>query len=227
MSNGNNNVGAEHRNQLEMDLIGRINEVSMRIMDQLISGRTLREEEHTLFYNFHQYLCHLDHEEMSEDLVTAVGSCIFLLTLILVPDFLNGFEEIIIDIPMFQDVPKTGITPEQLKKVTSLLRRDRDKSGFEQPACTICLENFKKTGLVRQLPCKHNFHDACITTWLENNKTCPLCVKEIEVPNDDPLDNLAEENNNLAQEEETSRVSQNQRPSRKCKRRREDAFNNE
>nr|GEX80584.1 E3 ubiquitin-protein ligase SIS3-like [Tanacetum cinerariifolium] len=37
--------------------------------------------------------------------------------------------------------------------------------------CPICLEEFR----VRGLPCAHNFHVACIDTWLKLNVKCPRC----------------------------------------------------
>ncbi|KAF4996519.1 hypothetical protein FDECE_12399 [Fusarium decemcellulare] len=42
--------------------------------------------------------------------------------------------------------------------------------------CSICTEDFKVGEDVRVLPCKHQFHPACIDPWLINvSGTCPLC----------------------------------------------------
>ena len=32
---------------------------------------------------------------------------------------------------------------------------------------------------LRELPCSHFFHAACVDTWLKINATCPLCKSEI------------------------------------------------
>lgn len=41
--------------------------------------------------------------------------------------------------------------------------------------CSICTEDFEKGQDVRVLPCKHQFHPACIDPWLLNvSGTCPL-----------------------------------------------------
>ncbi|PWA44432.1 zinc finger, RING/FYVE/PHD-type [Artemisia annua] len=41
--------------------------------------------------------------------------------------------------------------------------------------CPICLEEFRVGQEVRGLPCAHNFHVACIDTWLKLNVKCPRC----------------------------------------------------
>lgn len=41
--------------------------------------------------------------------------------------------------------------------------------------CSICTEDFERGQDVRVLPCKHQFHPACIDPWLLNvSGTCPL-----------------------------------------------------
>ena len=40
--------------------------------------------------------------------------------------------------------------------------------------CSICLEDFRANVMVRNLPCSHFFHKACIDKWLSQNETCPL-----------------------------------------------------
>ena len=29
--------------------------------------------------------------------------------------------------------------------------------------------------MLRQLPCKHEFHQSCIDSWAAHHRTCPLC----------------------------------------------------
>ena len=47
--------------------------------------------------------------------------------------------------------------------------------------CVICMEEYKETDEVIELPCneKHFFHSKCITDWLNSNNSCPLCKKPI------------------------------------------------
>ena len=42
-------------------------------------------------------------------------------------------------------------------------------------ACGICLEEFQLEQLYRKLGCKHRFHDGCISEWLKEKRSCPLC----------------------------------------------------
>lgn len=62
------------------------------------------------------------------------------------------------------------------------------------PKCLVCLEEFPVDGqstpqegdeCVRQMPCKHLFHQACIFKWLENSNQCPTCRYEIMTDNGD------------------------------------------
>ncbi|XP_040275547.1 RING finger protein 44-like [Bufo bufo] len=45
----------------------------------------------------------------------------------------------------------------------------------EPQSCIICLTDFTKGEQVTSLPCGHIYHHACITQWLQNNRSCPLC----------------------------------------------------
>ncbi|KAF9676537.1 hypothetical protein SADUNF_Sadunf08G0012300 [Salix dunnii] len=42
--------------------------------------------------------------------------------------------------------------------------------------CTICLQDYKDSDLLRLLPeCGHFFHAQCIDLWLKLHPTCPIC----------------------------------------------------
>ena len=52
--------------------------------------------------------------------------------------------------------------------------------------CCLCLETIQKGELAFILPCKHVYHSegsncagGTIKTWLENNKSCPMCKEEV------------------------------------------------
>jgi len=48
-------------------------------------------------------------------------------------------------------------------------------------SCAVCLNEFEGNDMLRRLPCNHCFHCACVDEWLKHNKTCPLCVQDVEV----------------------------------------------
>lgn len=43
--------------------------------------------------------------------------------------------------------------------------------------CTICLETIDKND-EHTLLCNHKYHDKCISFWLKNNSSCPICRKK-------------------------------------------------
>jgi len=45
--------------------------------------------------------------------------------------------------------------------------------------CSICLEEVEVGAGTRRLACKHEFHEKCITKWMEVGKGCPVCRKEV------------------------------------------------
>lgn len=46
---------------------------------------------------------------------------------------------------------------------------------LEDAECGICLCSYDDGTELRELPCRHHFHSACIEKWLYINATCPLC----------------------------------------------------
>ncbi|THD19188.1 E3 ubiquitin-protein ligase AMFR [Fasciola hepatica] len=55
-----------------------------------------------------------------------------------------------------------------------------DKTEVPTPEiCAICWEPMRTW---RRLPCRHNFHEACLRSWLEQNPTCPTCRRDLGIP---------------------------------------------
>uniref|UniRef100_A0A0D6QX09 RING-type domain-containing protein n=1 Tax=Araucaria cunninghamii TaxID=56994 RepID=A0A0D6QX09_ARACU len=45
--------------------------------------------------------------------------------------------------------------------------------------CVICHMDYKRGDRMITLPCKHPYHEDCITRWLQINKACPVCYVEV------------------------------------------------
>ena len=43
-----------------------------------------------------------------------------------------------------------------------------------QDTCLICLSKFTSEERILRLPCFHEFHFDCISSWLLNSKLCPI-----------------------------------------------------
>ncbi|KFQ48359.1 E3 ubiquitin-protein ligase Praja-2, partial [Nestor notabilis] len=49
-----------------------------------------------------------------------------------------------------------------------------DQNGQEQ-RCIICCCEYVENEIVTELPCHHLFHRTCVTLWLQESGTCPVC----------------------------------------------------
>ncbi len=45
--------------------------------------------------------------------------------------------------------------------------------------CAICIDNFGNGDIVRELPCKHEFHASCVDEWLQTTPLCPMCKRSM------------------------------------------------
>lgn len=71
--------------------------------------------------------------------------------------------------------------------------KDKDEQTHED-VCPICQETINESSNVRTLQCDHQFHNECISKWIEIRNLCPLCnavadtkrqVQELKVDNED------------------------------------------
>jgi hypothetical protein len=62
-----------------------------------------------------------------------------------------------------------GLNAQEIAEISRLSEVPVDGS------CCICLLDFEGDATVRQLVCKHSFHEDCLLRWLQTNITCPLC----------------------------------------------------
>jgi len=89
-----------------------------------------------------------------------------------------------------------GSTTEELEQLQETLRnrqRGADQAKIElcckvsqyeecddgDGVCPICLANFVVGDMVRELPCSHLYHQDCVDRWLQIQKRCPMCKRDI------------------------------------------------
>ncbi len=70
------------------------------------------------------------------------------------------------------DNVKQPLKQETFKQMTE--KEYKDTTGCNTN-CTICLEDYKPTDIVKQTICNHTFHPSCLKEWTKDNHTCPNC----------------------------------------------------
>lgn len=55
-----------------------------------------------------------------------------------------------------------------------------EKEAGKQSECYICLEKCKEGKESCELPCKHAFDRACLTNWLKEHDSCPVCRVKLD-----------------------------------------------
>lgn len=70
---------------------------------------------------------------------------------------------------------QTAIDQLEKKKLTDEMIGSEGKAE-----CTICIDEMHRGDDVTVLPCTHWFHGECVTLWLKEHNTCPICRRAIE-----------------------------------------------
>lgn len=73
-----------------------------------------------------------------------------------------------------------GLGPEEIESLPSLrfseMKMHKIDEKDQQLECSVCLNEFKDEEVLRILPhCLHVFHPQCISPWLSDHLTCPIC----------------------------------------------------
>lgn len=78
---------------------------------------------------------------------------------------------------------KIGLSDEEINSLKiQILEKSFENS--EVKACTICTFDVNKGDEFLTLDaCRHVFHFKCIVPWLQINKVCPNCRRELNIPN--------------------------------------------
>nr|XP_014718472.2 LOW QUALITY PROTEIN: E3 ubiquitin-protein ligase RLIM-like [Equus asinus] len=74
------------------------------------------------------------------------------------------------------DYQSTGLTVAQTDNLA--LRSFSENNPSK--SCSICITEYTEDSELCILPCSHEYHVHCITRWLAENSTCPICRREVE-----------------------------------------------
>ncbi|GLT29817.1 hypothetical protein SLA2020_046600 [Shorea laevis] len=97
---------------------------------------------------------------------------------------LHGVEQLIQQLSE-NDPNRHGPPPASESAINSLPRvKITDQLlNSEMNQCTVCKDDFEEGALVKQMPCKHLYHEECLFPWLKSHNSCPVC--RYELPTDD------------------------------------------
>lgn len=71
-----------------------------------------------------------------------------------------------------------GLSSDQIDKIKMKMYSSKI---YRNDKCIICQFEFKESEQVKVLLCDHCFHKECLDEWLQNEKKCPVCKKEVIV----------------------------------------------
>ncbi|KAL0690559.1 hypothetical protein Bca4012_090238 [Brassica carinata] len=96
-----------------------------------------------------------------------------------------GLEQLIQQLAE-NDPNRHGTPPASKSAIDALLtvKVTLDMLNSEMNQCAVCMDEFEDGRDVKQMPCKHVFHQDCLMPWLELHNSCPVC--RYELPTDDP-----------------------------------------
>ncbi|KAK9750759.1 hypothetical protein RND81_02G219600 [Saponaria officinalis] len=87
---------------------------------------------------------------------------------------------------LFRGVEGKGGQPPASKSAVEALPRVEIREGDdERGECVICLEEFSVGNVVKEMPCKHGFHEKCIEKWLSIHGNCPVCRCKLPVDDEE------------------------------------------
>lgn len=90
----------------------------------------------------------------------------------------GGLDTIITQ--LLNQLENTGPPPATEHQLDNLPVVKINQEEFDKKLeCSICMEDFRLHEEAKKLPCKHCFHEPCISEWLKLHGTCPVCRKNL------------------------------------------------
>ncbi|XP_046861048.1 uncharacterized protein LOC124454270 isoform X2 [Xenia sp. Carnegie-2017] len=75
-------------------------------------------------------------------------------------------------------VKPRGLSKAEMEDIPAFRYGTASKDSSNR-SCVICMMNYSNREKLRRLPCSHDFHAKCIDRWLKNNRSCPICRKNV------------------------------------------------
>lgn len=94
------------------------------------------------------------------------------------PPYAPGSYEALLDIADRIGNAQKGLTREQIAILPTYVCHEKhlaESPSRRGPRCAVCRETYEVGHCVCILPCADEFHKDCITPWLEQQASCPLC----------------------------------------------------
>lgn len=77
--------------------------------------------------------------------------------------------------------PSTGVSEEKRNAWCQYdFQFDNKQDPELPPACSICLCEYEEGDKIVRLPCNHEYHENCISSWTSSHIRCPLCNYDLE-----------------------------------------------
>jgi len=86
--------------------------------------------------------------------------------------------------PVYMDIPPPSPPPVNRETVADKIDKiptykfSPKPDQEEAPICLICQCQYQPDEDIKKLPCSHDFHTACVDSWLIDNDSCPLCTQK-------------------------------------------------
>ncbi|KAL5111284.1 hypothetical protein TcWFU_000963 [Taenia crassiceps] len=100
------------------------------------------------------------------------------------PDMIMGGIELFMQMLLNADLNPFNIggpPPATPSDIASLPRKTLSQADLKTyDVCSICLEKFSVNDEILTLPCFHGFHQPCLSTWLSQKGSCPICRKDMQ-----------------------------------------------
>mmetsp|Transcript_39358 Transcript_39358/g.156288 ORF Transcript_39358/g.156288 Transcript_39358/m.156288 type:complete len:119 (-) Transcript_39358:2204-2560(-) len=101
--------------------------------------------------------------------------------------FLNNVRDMVIFIDdsiiraSLNQMPESSGTPPATREMIDAVEKRAYDGSTElmTESCVICHESYAAGDEILYLPCKHEYHSDCVSTWLLKQNSCPICRRPI------------------------------------------------